>query len=65
MIGVLLILLSDLFAEMFDFLIPELFLISGWVAIWEMVDSILFVYNKNRIERKIAKKLSKCVIEFK
>lgn len=64
-IGVLLILLSDALTNIFSLLIPELFLIAGWVAIWETVYSILFSDNKNRMEIKKLKGLTKCDIRFK
>lgn len=63
-IGIVLILLSNALNNIFSLLIPELFLIAGWVAIWETVYGILFIDNKNRIEIKKAKALSKCEIRF-
>ena len=65
LIGILLIVLSDSFSHITEFLIPELFLIAGWVAIWEAVYSILFVDNKVKLEIKKARQLSNCEIKFK
>lgn len=64
-IGVVLILLSNALTKVFSFLIPELFLIAGWVAIWETVYSIFFSDNQNRVEIKKLKELTKCDIRFK
>ena len=64
-IGILLILLSEFISISFDYLIPELLLIAGWVTIWEAIDSFLFVDSKTKMEKKIYKKLSSCEIDFK
>lgn len=48
-IGAIIILIS----HEFDFLLSELFLIAGWVIIWEIVYDILF----NEIKRKRKKKI--------
>ena len=65
LIGILLIILSDSFSHIIKFLLPELFLIAGWVAIWEAVYSVLFVDNKIKLEIKKARQLSNCEIRFK
>lgn len=63
-IGIILIVLSELLSMAFEYLIPELLLIAGWIAIWEVLDSILFVDSKTKIEKNIYKKLSVCEIDF-
>ena len=64
-IGMILVLLSDLFNSIFTFLIPEMFLIAGWVAISEVVYSILFVDGKHMVETTKARKLTECEVKFK
>lgn len=64
LIGILLITLSNILTNVFPFLIPELFLIAGWVAIWETVYGILFTDNKTRVEIKRIKALTTCFIQF-
>lgn len=64
-IGLSLIVLSDFCSKIINVLIPELFLIVGWIAIWEMINSIFVSNNENKLERTIAKKISECEIEFK
>ena len=44
--------------------IGELFLIVGWVAVWEVAYDILFRSIKRKNENIISKKLSKCKIIF-
>lgn len=63
-VGILLITLSNILSNVFPFLIPELFLIAGWVAIWETVYGILFTENQTRIEIKKIKELTTCLIQF-
>lgn len=64
-VGILLIIFSEFLSLTFDYLIPELLLIAGWIVIWEVLDSILFVDSKTKIDKKIYLKLSNCEIEFK
>lgn len=64
-VGILLIIFSEFLSLTFDYLIPELLLIAGWIVIWEVLDSILFVDSKTKIGKKIYLKLSNCEIEFK
>lgn len=61
-IGITLILLANLIKEIY--LIEELLLISGWVAIWEVVNDLLFVDSKRSKKIKYLKKLYKSNIEF-
>ena len=63
-VGILLIVLSEVLSISFEYLIPELLLIAGWITVWEVLDSILFVNSKIKIEKKIYKKLSSCEIDF-
>ena len=44
--------------------IGELFLIVGWVAVWEVTYDFLFRSIKRKNENLISKKLSKCKIIF-
>lgn len=62
LIGIILILLANLLKDLY--LIEELLLISGWVAIWEVVYDLLFVESQRRKKIKHLKKLYKGNIEF-
>lgn len=44
-------------------IIKELILIIGWVAVWEVVDIAINVDSKQRLNRKIIKKLINCKIK--
>ncbi len=60
-LGVILIFIS----EMFEFVISELFLVAGWVVIWELVYDIIFErVRRNRDYFKYLQ-LSKANIKFK
>lgn len=64
LIGVLLIAFSNLnfISELST--IHELFLITGWVAVWELIYDGLFVDYKEKIKRKRYKKLSKVKVNY-
>ena len=64
-LGILLIIFSELLSMFFNYLIPELLLIAGWIVIWEALESILFVDSKAKIDKRIYLKLSNCEIDFK
>ena len=59
-LGIILIIISE---QLTSFL-SEIFLIAGWVVIWEMVYDILFTGIKRKKDLKIYKKLSQCEITF-
>lgn len=64
LIGILLIILSNLsFISKFD-TVHEILLIFGWVAVWELIYDIMFVDIKENIKRKRYKKLSKVKINY-
>lgn len=63
-IGVILITISYILQSFSGFLLPEIFLIAGWVSIWEMAYSLLFSNNKHRLRIKMLKKLTNCYIEI-
>ena len=63
-IGTISVLVSELIDFSGIFLIPEIFLIIGWVGIWEAVYSLLFEDTKMKIENKRYKKIYKSKIEF-
>ena len=46
------------------YIIEELILILGWVAIWEVADYLLFEDTKNRIKSKRIDELTKATIKF-
>ena len=60
LLGVLLIIIS----EQFTLFLSELFLIAGWVVIWEMTYDILFTSIRRKKHLNIYKKLAKCTINF-
>lgn len=47
-----------------NFVLSEMTLIVGWVAIWEAVYVWMFVRDKNNIKIKRLKKLANCEIKF-
>lgn len=60
LLGILLIIIS----EQFTSFLSELFLIAGWVVVWEVVYDILFTSIKRKRDLKLYKKLATCEIEF-
>ena len=60
LLGILLIIIS----EQFTSLLSELFLIAGWVVVWEIAYDILFTSIKRKRDLKLYKKLATCEIEF-
>lgn len=60
LLGIILIIIS----EQFTSLLSELFLIAGWVVVWEMVYDILFTGMKRKRDLKLMKKLAICEITF-
>lgn len=45
-------------------MLPEILLIAGWVAIWEVVDDLLFTDPTKQLEEKRALQLAKATILF-
>jgi len=64
LIGLFLITLSNLGFILELSTIHELFLIFGWVAVWELIYDGLFTNYKEKIKRKRYKKLSNVKINF-
>lgn len=60
-LGIVAILLSENFVSF----LSELFLIAGWVVIWEIVYDVIFNEIKRRRKENIYKKLAKSQIIFK
>lgn len=56
--------MSELLESNGIMLIPEIFLIISWVAIYEAIYSFIFVDTKEMIKTKRLKKLTNCKIEF-
>lgn len=63
-IGTIFVLASELTDFSGIFLIPEIFMIIGWVGIWEAVYSLFFEDTKMRIRNKRYKQIYKSKIEF-
>jgi len=59
-VGAIIILIS----HEFNFLLSELFLIAGWVIIWEIVYDLLFNEIKRKRKKKVYSKLSSSIITF-
>jgi len=47
-----------------NFVIHEIFIIIGWLGIWEAIYSFLFANGKHRRKEKLLKKLTECYIEI-
>lgn len=60
LLGIILIIISEQFIS----LLSELFLIAGWVVVWEVVYDILFTGIKRKRDLKLCQKLSTCKINF-
>lgn len=60
-IGVVAILLSEQFSNV----ISEIFLISGWVVIWEIIYDVLFNEIKRKRKARIYKALANAIIVLK
>lgn len=63
-LGLIFILISNLWKVKNDFLFSEIFLIIGWVAIWEVVENILLIETKKKYQYKYLQKLQKSKIVF-
>lgn len=63
-IGTIFVLASELINYSGILLIPEIFMIIGWVGIWEAVYSLFFEDTKMKIKNKRYKKIIKSKIEF-
>lgn len=64
LLGIILITISHFVSVNNEFLISEVFLIIGWVAIWEVFDNILLVETKKKFKLNRYKKLVNCKINF-
>ena len=64
LIGIFFITLYATLDSVLSFVIPEVLLITGWVAIWEAVYAILFTDSQNRMKAKRARQLKKSKIIF-
>ena len=60
LLGIILIIISEHLTSFPS----EIFLIAGWVVIWEMVYDILFTGIKRKRDLKLYKKLANCEINF-
>ena len=63
LLGVVFLALSSI-SNGYSFIIKEILSIAGWVAIWEMVTSMLFGTIKIKLDKYDATKLSKAEIYF-
>lgn len=63
-IGIILLWISYYLNANNIYIIEELILILGWVAIWEVADYLLFEDTKNRIKSKRIDELTKATIKF-
>lgn len=60
LLGIVLIIIS----EQFTLFLSELFLIAGWVVVWEVVYDIVFTGIKRKRDLNLYKKLNTCKINF-
>ena len=60
-LGIIFIILSNL---LHDVLFKEIFLIIGWLGIWESTSNLIFNESKNYIIVKRLKRISEAKIEF-
>ena len=60
LLGIICILLSETFID----LLSELFLIAGWVVVWEVIYDLIFTGFKRKKIKGIYQKLSRCEISF-
>lgn len=58
--GIVAVILSN----KFSFLLSELFLIAGWVIIWEIIYDLLFNEIKRKRKNKIYRLLANCKIDY-
>lgn len=63
-VGIILLWISYYLNTNNIYIIEELILILGWVAIWEVADYLLFEDTKNRIKSKRIDELTKATIKF-
>ena len=56
LLGIICILLSETFID----LLSELFLIAGWVVVWEVIYDLIFTGFKRKKIKGISQKLSRC-----
>lgn len=61
LIGILFLIINQFLSVNF---VAELFLIIGWLSIWDTLEQVWFVDTKQRIKIKRLKKLTKCKIDF-
>ena len=61
LIGVLLLFISTVFGE--NFIFEEIFLIGGWVLIWETIEIEMFADTELKKRKTILKKLTKCELK--
>lgn len=62
-IGIVLLMAAYFFEHLTKFLLPEIFIIVGWLAIWEMGYNVLFYDSKRRLAISLLKKLTNCHIQ--
>lgn len=63
-IGISCIIVSFLFNYLHVDLVSELFLIIGWVPIWELVDNVLFKETEEKIKKRKYMQLKRADIVF-
>lgn len=63
-VGIVLLVLAYYIETFTDFLLPEIFVILGWLGIWEMAYGFLFSNSKSRLKIRLLKKLTKCKISI-
>ena len=64
LIGIGCLIISIMFSYLKMGVVSEIFIIVGWVCIWEIVNDFLFIDGEVRLKRKKYLQLSKAKIEF-
>ena len=64
LIGIGCLIISIMFSYLKMEVVSEIFIIVGWVCIWEIVNDFLFIDGETRLKRKKYLQLSKAKIEF-
>lgn len=63
-VGILLLVLAYYTETFTNFILPEIFVILGWLGIWEMAYGVLFSNSKSRLRIRLLKRLTKCKIKI-
>ncbi len=63
-VGTLILIVAYMFESTFLEVIQEFLVIVGWVFLWDMLEELLFTYNKRKLERLNKLQLYDSSVEF-